>query len=1668
MDPTDLVMEHLFGRVLGHHNSKSILESFTKLDILDIHDFLCTDEFGLRKSDQCILNIFKDFLNYVLNDEDLEYFSIPADAVFWLEITPESFKAFRRESFKSSSTKPTVSNDQQSVFESPNFRHRPTIHFESSARDVKRNETRSSTLGNISIQTINPAFKKAQKITEFPTFSGQVKDWKAFERRFVAIANSQNYGHVLMLNPPFEPGFDQLDEFKLDCNYIFQAFSAAWSDGSNYNIVSDHEHTRDGRAVYMNALRYFRSAAFTQIELQDSISSLVNNKLLHSTHDGAEGYNSKFNEYVTIVQKAGVHLDPTLIKCLYLANIQDELYITIKDQTGLENLSLLEIQSLMLKKYTQSLGQRREGAPRFYRQHLVSTNESQVCTPDRPTQHTSDSSTQLKLAHQPLGKPSNNNNTDPFYFDPKDWAAFSPSTREKILLLKGKLREVNIKTLSTAEETENLQPENADPFKDILSQFMIRAHRQNIVQTRNTSKILKQVVNKQYGRLISDSGADTGAISDTYAHILEVHDTQVSVDGCHPNKIETYNLCNGVVAVDLNRVTYLLGIREVPLIPNSVGVLLSELQARAHGTHVDSKPRCFGGSGCIIIKGTNEDEINIPLNLEHGLMTCPIRKPTEQELHNHDIHWITGDGPWDPSTFDEKVSSGYDNNPVLMNVNRVSIKTPDPDEVSRFFLYRPKDIIAETFKATTQLATSIGDPIMKRHYKSRFPALNRNRLQETFATDTWFSSTQAIGGFTCAQLFYGKTSRFIVIYPMKREADGPHALEDFIRDVGAPYKIKSDNSAMQSGNVWTTICRKYNIQQCFTEPHHPNQNQAEFYIGEVKRLVIVVMDRSGAPNCFWALCAVYVVYIINRMSHPLLDHRTPFERCHGHSPDISAIIHFSFYERVYFLDSEVSFPTTRERSGYFVGFAENTGDALTYLIYDPETARVLARSIVRRTDPANLRLPPTDQPLEKQPSHIPLLVGHNDLCHGPLIEFDPLDHTGYVSDESQVQNSDDRQIMDDSPVELDHLQDATLPDTDDTSRWKMSAILTHKEVGPHRTELEVQWDTGEISWLPLSVVKRAEPLLFGEYALKSHGPWANHYRKKRRQLLTQLRQASKQNSSSKSHVYKYGVRIPRSAREAHEIDKTEGNTLWGDAILKEINKINEYEVFKPSDIIPEEYTKLRCNMIFDVKLDGTRKARLVVDGSHSPCTIDAYSSVIAPEHVRLAMVAGTLNNLLMETIDLGNAYLHAFTKELVYTILSDGYGQLSGKILIIQKALYGMRTSGARFHEDLSETLLSIGFKPSKADSDLWIRQGQHCYEYIARYVDDLMIFAKDPASVIKALGEKYPVQAGSENLYLGGDIIRSEGHMFLNAKTYIKNVCSKIENLCELTLKHFDTPMATDDHPETDDTTVLDEKTHSIYRLLIGSAQWTITLGRFDIMYAVATLSRFAQVPHQGHFDRMLRVFGYLKYHADLGISMNPIISSFPSSSTPFNPQSWKEQYPNAHEEIPDDAPTPLGRSIKIVTHVDASHASNLLNRRSTTGFIVLANGIPVYWHSKEQHTIETSTFGSEIVAGRIAAEKIMEYRYKLRMMGIPIDGPAILFCDNKSVVTSCSVLSSSLKKRHNALAYHKLRECVAADIIHIFHVPGKNNIADILTKPVDGTTFKHHRGRLLSNPTL
>ena len=99
----------------------------------------------------------------------------------------------------------------------------------------------------------------------------------------------------------------------------------------------------------------------------------------------------------------------------------------------------------------------------------------------------------------------------------------------------------------------------------------------------------------------------------------------------------------------------------------------------------------------------------------------------------------------------------------------------------------------------------------------------------------------------CSNLLWVK-STLLTLYPMTWESQGPDSLEDLCRDRGAPVKLKNARAQMEIGKARTAICRKYNIGQCTTEAYMPWQNEAERYIQEVKRLVNLIMDRTGAPN----------------------------------------------------------------------------------------------------------------------------------------------------------------------------------------------------------------------------------------------------------------------------------------------------------------------------------------------------------------------------------------------------------------------------------------------------------------------------------------------------------------------------------------------------------------------------------------------------------------------------------------------------------------------------------------------------------------------------------------------------------------------------------------------------------------------------------------------------
>ena len=129
----------------------------------------------------------------------------------------------------------------------------------------------------------------------------------------------------------------------------------------------------------------------------------------------------------------------------------------------------------------------------------------------------------------------------------------------------------------------------------------------------------------------------------------------------------------------------------------------------------------------------------------------------------------------------------------------------------------------------------------------------------------------------------------------------------------------------------------------------------------------------------------------------------------------------------------------------------------------------------------------------------------------------------------------------------------------------------------------------------------------------------------------------------------------------------------------------------------------------------------------------------------------------------------------------------------------------------------------------------------------------------------------------------------------------------------------------------------------------------------------------------------------------------------------------------------------------VDADHTGNKITRRSHSGIIIFCNIAPIDWFSKRQNTVETFTFTSEIIALRIAIEKVEALRYKLQTFGVPIAGPV---CDNESVVKSTSNVEAKLKKKHASVLYCKIKCAIASEIVIVYYEPSGTKIADLLTK--------------------
>ena len=639
-------------------------------------------------------------------------------------------------------------------------------------------------------------------------------------------------------------------------------------------------------------------------------------------------------------------------------------------------------------------------------------------------------------------------------------------------------------------------------------------------------------------------------------------------------------------------------------------------------------------------------------------------------------------------------------------------------------------------------------------------------------------------------------------------------------------------------------------------------------------------------------------------------------------------------------------------------------------------------------------------------------------------------------------------------------------------------------------EFLVEWKDGSSGWVPLKDIKVSNPIEVAEYSVAARidqepafNWWVHHALKTRHRLVNKVK------SKYWDTTHKFGIRLPKSVDEALQIDRDTGTTMWEDAIKKEMKNVRP--AFTASDTPLSEartgkklvgYQEIGCHMIFDIKMDGkfTRKARFVAGGhTTDPPSSTTYSSVVSRDSVRIAFLLAALNDLDIWTADIGNAYLNAPCREKIWTLAGSEFGSEKGLVMIVTRALYGLKTSGASWRAMFSQSLRDLGFVPTKSDPDVYIRPatkpcGFEYYEMMLVYVDDILHLSHDTSKVEAQLKAAYRLKDGSSGVperYLGANIKRYnvDGDILygMTCEDYCNSAIKNVEHmlhqdgdkdgLSKYGKKAASRPFPVAYRPECDVSPELDKSMTSRYLQLIGILRWAVELGRLDIYTEVSILSQHQCLPREGHLDALYRIFWYMKRNKPSRIFFDPKARDvderlFNSASK----EEWLDFYDYANEPIPPNMPEPRGLGVQVTCFVDADHAANKVTRRSHSGIIIYVQNAPIIWFSKRQNTVETSSFGSEFIALRIATEMIEALRYKLRMFGVPIAGPADVFCDNQTVSKNASVPSSTLNKKHNSICYHRVREAEASGAQRVGWIRGEYNQADIFTKTTLSTDVK------------
>ena len=424
--------------------------------------------------------------------------------------------------------------------------------------------------------------------------------------------------------------------------------------------------------------------------------------------------------------------------------------------------------------------------------------------------------------------------------------------------------------------------------------------------------------------------------------------------------------------------------------------------------------------------------------------------------------------------------------------------------------------------------------------------------------------------------------------------------------------MRSDNAKSEISHKWIKHCRDYCIKTEYTEPTHPQQNPAERRVSHLNRMVRQCLKAFNAPIGLYDWCVKWVKDVHNVSASHKLNWKTPDEYYYGNTPDISKY-RFHFYEPIWYYDPNTPKFKNNLKKGRWLGFAPTSGDELTYYIItekDKGKNVILVRSVIKTR---RINIGKVTEYVNNDPEYATFSLDQhvNESFNSSNIK-ELIQDSGEISSQSEkekdIEDSREATINHNKEVTEETTEKENLPPEEDNndeefetvydefdSREKEIDNLEFNKILDHKFDngilmFKVRY-TGDVDEtdvdLPFSILKKDQPMDTARY-ISNHvlddkrngryNSWAKNRMKKHARTIRKLYRIHGINSKIRKNddqylksvikrmknqnKTKFGIKIPRNVKEALLFDKFNKNTLWADAIAKEMEALRKLDVFE--------------------------------------------------------------------------------------------------------------------------------------------------------------------------------------------------------------------------------------------------------------------------------------------------------------------------------------------------------------------------------------------------------------------------------------------------------------------------------------------------------------------------